>query len=368
LVRHQAELRLYSARLESYLSAPRTNLLFGDITAPFRRPEGELFVGFVALALALVALWPSRWPRLDEIRANPRRPLGMALELLAWTSAAAVVTVLRPLVPALVLVASLGLRALLAPGQPWLFQRLTTSQSRTRVFYFILTLVGLTLSLGPTFHAFGTEGGRLPYLVLYKYLPGFSSLRVPARFAVLVMLGLAVLAGFGMSRLLRSIPPKQAWLVSLVVVGLAFLESFSAPLPFREISPEIPPVYRWLATQPGDFVIAELPTPGDAGHLSREAIRVYYSAFHWKRMINGYSGFFPPGYWEQSHLLRTFPSRESIDRLQALRVRYVILRGYSAPDLAWVLERLPLDRFTGPPRPLGGAVILELPPRDRDRN
>ena len=368
LVRHEGELRLFSARLDSYLSAPRTNFFFGDITAPFRRPEGELFTGFVALTLAVVALWPGRWPRLDETRAHPRGPLAIALELLAWTSVAALVVAFRPLVPALVLAASLGLRALLARGQPWLFQLLTTPQRRARVFYFLLTIFGLTLSLGPTFHAFGTEGGRVPYLVLYKYLPGFSSLRVPARFAVLVMLGLAVLAGFGLSRCLGSLSPARARLVTLGLASLVFLEYLSAPLPFREFPREIPPVYRWLATQPGEFVIAELPTPGDAGHLSREAIRLYYSAFHWKRMINGYSGFFPPGYWEQSHLLRSFPSRESIDRLQTLDVRYVILRGYSPPDLAWVLARVPADRFTGPPRALGDAIILELPSGDRDRN
>ena len=303
LVRSLEEVAFYSARLESYLAAPRGNFLYGALTASFRRPEGELFTGFVAVALAIFALWP-------------RLP-----------------------------------------------------QARVRIFYLALTLMGLTLSLGPTLQAFGIEGGWLPYSTFYEWLPGFRSLRAPARFAVLVMLGLAVLAGFGLSWLLRALSPRWARLVALSVAGLVSLEFFSAPLPFREFPREIPPVYQWLATQPEDVLIAELPAPGDSGHLQREAVRVYYSTVHWQRMINGYSGFFPPGFWEQNLLLRTFPSRESLARLQELGVRYVILRGYSPADLAWVLQRLPQDEFVGPPRPLGDAMVLQLPPgMGKDKN
>ncbi|MBI1893888.1 MAG: hypothetical protein HYS14_07255 [Candidatus Rokubacteria bacterium] len=184
-----------------------------------------------------------------------------------------------------------------------------------------------------------------------------------------MMLGLAVLAGFGLARLLRSQAPPRAWLIGFCLAGLVSLEYFSAPLPFREFPREIPPVYHWLASQPDGIVIAELPAAGDSGHLQRDAVRVYYSTVHWKRMINGYSGFFPPGYWEQSRLLRTFPSRESIARLREVGVRYIILRGYSPPDLAWVLRHLPQDEFVGPPRPMGDAVLLELPPgTGKDKN
>ena len=363
LIRHPGELRLFSARLESYLSAPRTNLFFGDLTAHLRRPEGELFTGFVVLGLALVGLWPSRSSGQRDARDDLRRRLVVGLECLALISALAILTVLRPLAPAVLLLASLGLRALLARGQPWFFQAPTLSVGRrAQIFYVALTLFGLLLSFGPTFHSFGIWGGRLPYATLYRFLPGFSSLRVPARFAVLVMLGLAVLAGFGLARLLRSQAPLRAWLIGFCLVGLVSLEYFSAPLPFREFPREIPPVYHWLASQPDGIVIAELPAAGDSGHLQRDAVRVYYSTVHWKRMINGYSGFFPPGYWEQSQLLRTFPSRESIARLREVGVRYIILRGYSPPDLAWVLRHLPQDEFVGPPRPMGDAVLLELPP------
>jgi hypothetical protein len=46
------------ARLRNYLGAPEVNLVYGERFARFRQPERRLFPGFVALALAAVALWP----------------------------------------------------------------------------------------------------------------------------------------------------------------------------------------------------------------------------------------------------------------------------------------------------------------------
>ena len=45
----------------------------------------------------------------------------------------------------------------------------------------------------------------------------------------------------------------------------------------------------------------------------------------WHPRVNGYSGYLPPGYAEDVQLLNTFPSPESLARLQALDVRYVVL-------------------------------------------
>jgi hypothetical protein len=49
-----------SAAWWNYLAAPPTNLLYGQLTAPYWQPERALFPGLTAIALALVALWPRR--------------------------------------------------------------------------------------------------------------------------------------------------------------------------------------------------------------------------------------------------------------------------------------------------------------------
>src|SRR5258705_13660421 len=62
----------------------------------------------------------------------------------------------------------------------------------------LLAAAGFVLSFGPVPHV----GGRvlwipLPYALLYFVVPGFSSMRAPARFAALVALGGVGPAGLG---------------------------------------------------------------------------------------------------------------------------------------------------------------------------
>jgi hypothetical protein len=55
---------------------------------------------------------------------------------------------------------------------------------------------------------------------------------------------------------------------------------------------EAPAVYRRLAGEPEDAVVVELPL----GVPDFDLRAVYYAAAHWRRIANGYSGFFPPHY------------------------------------------------------------------------
>jgi len=52
------EVAVYSARPSSFLAAPGSNRLYGEVTARFYRPELALFPGAAALVLLVVGLWP----------------------------------------------------------------------------------------------------------------------------------------------------------------------------------------------------------------------------------------------------------------------------------------------------------------------
>jgi hypothetical protein len=52
---------------------------------------------------------------------------------------------------------------------------------------------------------------------------------------------------------------------------------------------------------------------------------VYFSTFHWKDLLNGYSGYFPPSYPQAQYLLSHFPSSATLDFLEELGIRYVIV-------------------------------------------
>ena len=70
----------------------------------------------------------------------------------------------------------------------------------------------------------GTNGALFPRL--REHVPGYSGLRVPARFSMLVGLSLAILSGFGAARLIASRP---AWAPVLTVAILAITMAEALP-------------------------------------------------------------------------------------------------------------------------------------------
>jgi hypothetical protein len=56
-----------------------------------------------------------------------------------------------------------------------------------------------------------------------------------------------------------------------------------------------------------------------------EAVYMYRSRYHGKRLLNGYSGYTPPGSVIANRAMDRFPSPESLDFLDALDVGYVLV-------------------------------------------
>ena len=179
-----------------------------------------------------------------------------------------------------------------------------------RGFFLILMISGFVLSLGPRLE-FGETTIFLPYRVLYRHVPGFQGLRVPARITVLFLLGLAVFAGWGVAWLLKKAGGwKTGWqhgFGAAFVFLLAFEYQGYSLARFLPPAPPIPPVYEWLATQPGDLGVLELPIH-EGEEITRESMYMYYSTVHWKRLANGFSGWWPNDYWVLVGRMRYFPT------------------------------------------------------------
>ncbi|NJN84323.1 MAG: hypothetical protein HC802_19960, partial [Caldilineaceae bacterium] len=108
---------------------------------------------------------------------------------------------------------------------------------------------------------------------LVSQLPFFSGNRYPSRYSVMLLIGVGVLAAYGLAsalmRLAQSRRPTQsasagesapqwmAWLLA-AVCGLFLFEHLSTPLPLNDF--RIPPIYDRLAAVEGDFAVLELPT------------------------------------------------------------------------------------------------------------
>jgi hypothetical protein len=183
--------------------------------------------------------------------------------------------------------------------------------------------------------SFGPAAGM--YTVLYKAVPVFDLLRVPGRFGLIVVFGLAILAGLAVSALLsRSRQPNRlAAVLCLATAGELFVG-----LEMAEVPP-VAPVYRMLATLPARPVI-EMPFYYPQVGLYQHTKYMLASTSHWMPLVNGYSDYTPPDFFEHVMVLATFPSHDALKILEPGGVRYALFHmyGYNTENRNDVMKRL----------------------------
>jgi len=157
------------------------------------------------------------------------------------------------------------------------------------------------------------------YTFLHEHVSVFRGLRAPARLGIFVVFFLAVLAGFAYTFFAAALRVRSRVILLLALLSAVLLEDFTALLlvPYPNTAP---PVYRLLASQPRG-VVAEFPMVRP-GHNAKYA---YLSIFHWKPLVNGYSGFSPPAFERRLQDLRRFPDPFSLRVLRRADVRYVLV-------------------------------------------
>jgi hypothetical protein len=284
--RGPAETMQFSAALESFLATSSWNVVWGQVTAPFRTTySNNLFPGLV-LPLAVVAGAVALW---REGHRPSREALALAL----------------------------------------------------------LALAAAAVALGPEVRLFGQDLGPGPF-ALARVLPVFRMIRVPSRAGAFIALALATLAALAATRW-RDRPARL-----LLVGAAAIAETVIAPLPMPAWAQVVdsrrppPPVYGWLAAQPGETVVAELPMQGIEGVVTRpafhESIYLVYSTRHWKPLVNGYAGIEPVPYLELREAVRRFPSEAALDALRQRNVRFLVVHqgGYGPFRWARIERDLPL--------------------------
>jgi hypothetical protein len=217
-----------------------------------------------------------------------------------------------------------------------------------------LVVAAAVVALGPRIRAFGVDLGPGPWALLRDTLPVFQMIRVTSRAGIFVALPLVMLAALALEKL----KPRPAVLAASSLLALG--ETLVAPIPMPEWSKVIdtrrepPPVYRWLAAQPGRDAVAELPMLDVYGLERRpafhESIYMVYSTLHWKPLVNGYAGIEPRRYVQLRERLRFFPSAESLQALGAAGTRYVVVHRKGYGPNQW--ERLQ----AGMPEALAGAL------------
>jgi hypothetical protein len=307
----------------SYLAAPPNNLLWSKITKTFGKPEGYLFPGIMALFLSIFGLWKAPRHALPKKKLYWKFNLAIlglfafytALFLLSDIKKAGMLTHTLLIYPLFLLIIT---RIVIDRR----IRQLTTEH----LFFLVLTFFGIVFSLGPVIHI-GTKSLCYgPYHILYSFFPGFDGIRVVSRLAIMAMLGIGVLAGYGVKKLANRGNTK----ILAVIIPLLILGEYFSKVPLNATGDERaqinlnnpPQVYRWLGDQEGNFAILELPCP----NLWYDYMYMYYSTYHWKSLVNGHSGYDHPEYSIMRQLFENFPTEYAIELFKKLGIEPIKMK------------------------------------------
>lgn len=247
-------------------------------------------------------------------------------------------------VPLLLALAAIGA---LVSGWP-----AAAARPRAIACYAAILVVGLWLSIGPPL-------GVWP---LVYWLPGMSFIRVPSRFTILAMLGLAIVAAAGFEWLSARLLPSRRRAFAFAVPLLLVAEFAAVPLAVAPYRVDPPLADRWLAGRPGPFAIAEvpLPDPRHAGAFERrQTLFMLHATAHWQKTVHGYSGIRAPLHDRLYELMRRFPDDACLDQLDRLGIRYIVVHTELYPPGEWEqaahridgqAARLVLEHVAGPGR------------------
>jgi hypothetical protein len=183
--------------------------------------------------------------------------------------------------------------------------------------------IGYALCLAVVFDASLGFNGRI-FPVLYDHVPPFTGIRVPARFSMVVGMVLAILSGYGLARILKRWPNAAPALATSALCAVVF-EALPR-ISLEDVWLKPPPVYAPLIGKPSS-VLAEFPMPPNAASYGAEFNYLYFSTFHWQKLVNGQSGWLPPTYEELLKEELTFPSDAAVEYLRSRRVEYITVHG-----------------------------------------
>lgn len=158
-------------------------------------------------------------------------------------------------------------------------------------FWAFLAAVGFFISLGPQIvingHLTSVHG---PWYYL-ELIPLFNSFRTPYRIDYLVAFGLAVLGGYGLTKLISKIEtyrPSKVFatralkvVVVMIICSLTIVEFL--PIPYSQANVTIPSFYtQVLAKDHSNYTVLEVP-----GIVENKAVLYYQSAYN-RPLINGH--------------------------------------------------------------------------------
>jgi len=338
LLRDINEIKRFGVDLGDFLAAPPDLALWGGRLGT-ARPETAVFTGATLLVLAAVALVATWRERREREPQAPWQRVFVAISAVAalvafsayfagpWRVGPLSVSGFRK--PFSIAVAA---RLLAFLGGSWV-RRMWREQSAAG-FYLIATGAMLLLALGPEPRLLGRPILYEPPYAWLMHLPGFSVLRVPARFVMPAALCESVLVALAIAR--WAVPSRRVALVALLSVGIVLDGWFRLPVAAAPAGG----IHAWPEVT---AAVVELPL----GEQVADFAAIYRSTVHGVPVVNGVSGYVPPHFLPLASALRD----RQFSALYELSSRGPIGVAFNrtGPDAAETLRLLRATGFTPGP-------------------
>ena len=228
---------------------------------------------------------------------------------------------------------------------------LTWKKERHRIIlWFFVAVQFFMLSLGTALRFNGQIYDIMMPAQLVTWFPPIRAVARPDFFVLGVLLPLGVGVAYGLERWLGVLEKRGRYkaAVPIILTILLLFEYWNGP--FQGISAQVSPFYAWLAGEPDDFALIDLP-------LGRQQSKLYlyYQTIHRRPIVEGLSARTPNGayrYINDNDLLRHWRhetalnceamSGESLkaawEQLTADNFRYVLVHQQIDPDLLPIID------------------------------
>lgn len=178
--------------------------------------------------------------------------------------------------------------------------------------YLIIGLIAVLLSCGYYIQLTRAESGGMigPWALFYHFAPGFSGIRAVGRYSIFFLISACVIITVGLNEFFKrkKFLPIKKNIVIFIIFSLIFTEFNYAHLTKKQIlvDQKIPEIYNWVKDQSDERVYLELPLGLNYQEHNYDVLYEFYSIYHFKKIVNGYSGFAPKAYEELSEKLINF--------------------------------------------------------------
>jgi hypothetical protein len=191
------------------------------------------------------------------------------------------------------------------------------------------------------------------------HVPLLGAMRIWARFSVITMLFVSLLAGVGTAHLLDRLP-RWRWLATVLLAALVLVDFLPGDADSSTLAPRAVDV--WLMQQPGDFAVAFLPPEDDTANYEV----MFGSLFHGKHVpAFNHAQHMPCAYRDFMLTAYEFPAPDAIQELREMGFRYLLLErsrynGWRVPEWSAIEAAIAQSPAVRVVAEIGDFVVLEF--------